>query len=188
MAAYERGKLSVIAGPMFAGKTSELLKRLLFLVHSDEKILVLKPIVDDRYNEPDQLVTHNKLKHEAVSVKDFERVKDHYTIKRYNYHTIFIDEVQFFNKGETLWFVEEGLRDGVNFVIAGLDQDSRGIPFDTTARLLGLADSVTKIRAVCNICGQKATKTQRLVKTPNRIEVGGAEIYEPRCHLHWKSK
>ena len=186
--AYNRGNLILVAGPMFAGKTSELLKRLLFLEHIGEKILVLKPDIDNRYNEPNALITHNKLKHEAVSVRDFEHVKDKYTVKRYNYHTVFIDEIQFFNKGETLWFVEEGLRDGVNFVISGLDQDSRGVPFDTTARLMALADEVIKIEAICNKCGQPARKTQRLASKASRIEIGGPETYEPRCHLHWKSQ
>ena len=85
----------------------------------------------------------------------------------YNFHTVFIDEVQFFDAKECIWFVEEALRNGVNVVIAGLDQDSRGVPFESTARLLALADEVLKIRAFCNICGKDAAKTQRLSrKTP----------------------
>ena len=93
---YKRGELEVIAGLMFAGKSSELLKRLLFLEHSGHKALVLKPLVDDRY-DPDKIVTHNKLSHPAISVIDLELVKDNYTIKPYNFHTVFIDEVQFFD-------------------------------------------------------------------------------------------
>ena len=184
---YKRGELEVIAGPMFSGKSSELLKRLLFLEHAGNKALVLKPVVDDRY-DPDRIVTHNKLSHPAVSVIDLELVKDNYTIKPYNFHTVFIDEVQFFDPKETLWFVEEGLREGVNFVCAGLDQDSRGVPFDTTARMLALADKIMKITSFCNVCGLSATKTQRLRKAGYRVNVGGAETYEPRCHLHWDSK
>jgi thymidine kinase len=184
---YKRGKLEVIAGPMFAGKSSELLKRLLFLEHSGKKVIVLKPVIDDRY-DANSIVTHNQLKHEALAVIDLELVKDNYTIKPYNFHTIFIDEVQFFDPKETLWFVEEGLREGVNFVCAGLDQDSRGVPFDTTARMLALADDVKKITAFCNVCGQTASKTQRLRNAGGRVNVGGAETYEPRCHEHWESK
>ena len=125
---YKRGKLEVIAGPMFAGKSSELLKRLLFIEHGGHKVLVLKPVIDDRYDS-NFIVTHNQLKHPAVAVIDLELVKDNYTIKPYNFHTVFIDEVQFFDTAETMWFIEEGLREGVNFVCAGLDQDSRGVPF-----------------------------------------------------------
>jgi thymidine kinase len=185
--AYPRGKLEVIAGPMFAGKSSELLKRLLFLEHGGHKVLVLKPVIDDRY-DANSIVTHNQLKHQALAVIDLELVKDNYTIKPYNFNTIFIDEVQFFDKKEAVWFVEECLREGVNVVCSGLDQDSRGVPFDTTARLLALADNVLKIKAFCNICGLEASKTQRLRATGGRVAVGGAESYEPRCHEHWESK
>jgi thymidine kinase len=184
---YKRGRLEVIAGPMFAGKSSALLKRLLFLEHSGNKALVLKPVIDDRY-DANSIVTHNQLKHDAVAVIDLELVKDNYTIKPYNFHTIFIDEVQFFDPKETLWFVEEGLREGVNFVCAGLDQDSRGVPFDTTARMLALADDIEKITAFCNVCGQSASKTQRLSTGGGRVNVGGADKYEPRCHEHWEGK
>lgn len=184
---YPRGQLEVIAGPMFAGKSSELLKRLLFIEHSGKKVLVLKPCIDDRYDS-NHIVTHNQLKHSCVSVIDLELVKDNYAIKPYNFHTIFIDEVQFFDSKETIWFVEEALRNGVNVVTAGLDQDSRGIPFETTSRLLALADSIVKIKAFCSICGKEASKTQRLSKKNSRIAVGGAGDYEPRCHEHWESK
>jgi len=185
--AYPRGKLEVIAGPMFAGKSSELLKRLLFLEHSGKKILALKPHIDDRY-DPNNIVTHNHLSHDALAVIDLELVKDNYTIRAYNFHTVFIDEVQFFDPNETSWFIEEGLRNGVHFVCAGLDQDSRGVPFETTARLLALADEIHKIRAFCNVCGKEASKTQRLTKHGGRVAIGGAEAYEPRCHEHWESK
>lgn len=189
MGTYPRGQLEVIAGPMFAGKSSELLKRLLFIEHSGKKVLVLKPCIDDRYDS-NHIVTHNQLKHSCVSVIDLELVRDNYTIKPYNFHTVFIDEVQFFDTNETLWFVEEGLREGVNFVCAGLDQDSRGVPFETTSRLLALADDAIKIRAFCSICGLDAGKTQRLraTKMSDRVKVGGVETYEPRCHEHWESK
>lgn len=185
--AYPRGKLEVIAGPMFAGKSSELLKRLLFLEHSGKKVLALKPHIDDRY-DPNNIVTHNHLSHDALAVIDLELVKDNYHIRPYNFHTVFIDEVQFFDAKETSWFVEEGLRSGVNFVCAGLDQDSRGVPFETTAMLLALADEIHKIRAFCNVCGKEASKTQRLTKLGGRVAIGGAEAYEPRCHEHWESK
>ncbi len=184
---YPRGKLEVIAGPMFAGKSSELLKRLLFLEHSGEKVLALKPHIDDRY-DPNSIVTHNHLSHDALAVIDLELVKDNYTIRRYNFHTVFIDEVQFFDAKETSWFVEEGLRNGVNFVCAGLDQDSRGVPFETTAMLLALSDEIVKLRAFCNVCGLQASKTQRINKGGGRVAIGGAEAYEPRCHSCWESK
>ena len=184
---YPRGKLEVISGPMFAGKSSELLKRLLFLEHSGKNVLALKPCIDDRYDAK-SIVTHNHLRHDALAVIDLELVKDNYTIMPYNFHTIFIDEVQFFDAKETVWFVEEILRNGVNVVAAGLDQDSRGVPFETTARLLALSDEILKIRAFCSICGKDASKTQRLSRNKSRVAVGGSEDYEPRCHEHWEPK
>lgn len=184
---YPRGKLEVISGPMFAGKSSELLKRLLFLEHSGKNILALKPVVDDRYDSK-SIVTHNHLSHDALAVIDLELVKDNYTLQPYNFHTVFIDEVQFFDAKETIWFVEETLRNGVNVVAAGLDQDSRGVPFETTARLLALADEIVKIRAFCNICGKEASKTQRMSRKTSRVAVGGSNDYEPRCHTHWEPK
>lgn len=184
---YPRGKLEVISGPMFAGKSSELLKRLLFLEHSGKNILALKPCIDDRYDAK-SIVTHNHLKHDALAVIDLELVKDNYTLMPYNFHTIFMDEVQFFEPKETVWFVEETLRNGVNVVCAGLDQDSRGVPFETTAKLLALADDITKIRAFCSICGKDASKTQRLSRKTSRVAVGGSDDYEPRCHEHWEPK
>ena len=84
--------------------------------------------------------------------------------------------------------MEEGLRNGVNFVCAGLDQDSRGVPFETTAMLLALSDEIVKLRAFCNVCGLQASKTQRINKGGGRVAIGGAEAYEPRCHSCWESK
>lgn len=169
---------------MFAGKSSSLLQQVLWLEHNQKKTLVIKPHIDDRY-DPDNIVTHDKLQHHCISAIDLELVKDNYNIKPYNFDTVFIDEVQFFDPKETLWFVEESLQSGVNFVCAGLDQDYRGVPFDTTARLMALAETVEKITAHCTVCGQPATKTHRTSKSNLRVQVGGAESYEPRCIEHW---
>lgn len=183
---YTRGQLEVIAGPMFAGKSSKLLQQILFLEFTGSNVLVLKPTVDDRY-DADSIVTHNNLKHPAVAVIDLQLVKDNYTIKPYNFHTIFIDEIQFFDSTDALMFVEEGLAQGVNFVVTGLDQDSTGKPFVTTALMLALADKANKVTSFCSVCGKTAHKSHRLRATGGRIKVGGADTYEPRCHEHWES-
>jgi thymidine kinase len=80
------------------------------------------------------------------------------------------------------------LRDGVHVIACGLDQDSRGIPFETTSMLMGLADCVEKIRANCTICGRDATKTYRVKAQGDRIQVGSIGMYEPRCIEHWEPK
>ena len=182
-----RGLLTLIAGPMFAGKSSSLLQKVLWLEHNQKKTLVIKPHVDDRY-DPNNIVTHDKLSHRCLTVIDLELVKDNYNIKPYNFDTVFIDEVQFFDPKETLTFVEEGLVSGVNFVCAGLDQDFKGVPFDTTARLMALSDNLERLKAHCTVCGMPATKTYRIKASGSRVQVGSMGMYEPRCLEHWEPK
>jgi thymidine kinase len=182
-----RGELTVISGPMYAGKTSYLLQKILWLKHQDASVLVVKPGIDNRYKE-NEIVTHNKLSFPCFSMNVWDDVVENFNLKYYNYNTVFLDEVQFMDSDSTLFHTEEALRNGVNIVAAGLDQDSRGIPFETTSRLLGLADKVEKITAFCNECGQAATKTQRIKAAGGRVAVGSTGMYEPRCIKHWSPK
>lgn len=182
-----RGSLEVFCGPMYAGKTSNLLKRVLWLDHQQKKVLVLKPASDNRYSE-DHIVTHNKLSYPSVSFTSFSEVDAKYNIKPYNYHTVFLDEVQFLDPKETLEHVNQWLSSGVNVVAGGLDQDSQGQPFETTSLLMGLADSIEKIKASCTVCGRDATKTFRVSDHGERLIIGSFGIYEPRCVEHWSPK
>jgi len=182
-----RGTLEVFAGPMYAGKTSKLLQRVLWLNHQHKKVLVIKPASDNRYSE-DTIVTHNQLSYPCVSFSEFSEIKDHYNIMPYNFNTVCLDEVQFMNTTQTLSGVEEWLQNGVNVICVGLDQDSRGIPFETTSQLLGLAEKATKITTICNTCGKPATKTYRLKAQGDRVQVGSMGMYEPRCLEHWEPK
>ena len=106
----------------------------------------------------------------------------------YNYNTVCLDEIQFMATKDTLSSVEMWLRNGVNVIAAGLDQDSRGVPFETTSQLLGLADCVEKIKAICTVCGKPATKTYRIKASGSRVQVGSMGMYEPRCLEHWEPK
>ena len=182
-----RGSLEVFAGPMYAGKTTLLLQRVLWLDHQQKKILVIKPSKDNRYNE-DTIVTHNQLSYPCISFSEFSEIEDNYNIMPYNYNTVCLDEVQFMDGKDTLSSVEMWLRNGVNVIAAGLDQDSRGIPFETTSQLLGLADKSEKIKAICTVCGKEATKTYRVKASGDRIQVGSMGMYEPRCLEHWEPK
>ncbi len=182
-----RGSLEVFAGPMYAGKTTLLLQRVLWLDHQQKKILVIKPSKDNRYNE-DTIVTHNQLSYPCISFSEFSEIEDNYNIMPYNYNTVCLDEVQFMDCKDTLSSVEMWLRNGVNVIAAGLDQDSRGIPFETTSQLLGLADKSEKIKAICTVCGKEATKTYRVKASGDRIQVGSMGMYEPRCLEHWEPK
>ena len=180
-----RGTLETIVGAMFAGKTSELLKRILWAKHQEKKILVVKPIIDNRYSEK-LLITHNNLSHECYSMKNWNDTNKEFNLVKENFDVVFLDEVQFMNPSETIDNVEKILNAQIDVVCAGLDQDSRGKPWETSSFLLGLSDKITKIYGFCNVCGLEATKTYRKVQGGERTQVGASEIYEPRCLKHWK--
>ncbi len=182
-----RGTLETIVGAMFAGKTSELLKRILWAEHQGKKILVIKPKIDNRYSEK-LISTHNNLSHECYAMNDWMDVNSNFKFSSNNYNVIFLDEIQFMNSKETIKNVEELLQKGIDVVCAGLDQDSRGKPWETSSYLLGLADKITKIYGFCNVCGLEATKTYRKIEGGERTQVGASNIYEPRCLKHWKPR
>ena len=109
-------------------------------------------------------------------------------LKENNYDVLFLDEVQFMNAKETIDVVDGFLNDGIDVICSGLDQDSRGKPWETSSFLMGLADKVTKIYGFCNVCGLEATKTYRKIEGGSRTQVGSANIYEPRCLKHWEPR
>ena len=182
-----RGTLETIVGAMFAGKTSELLKRILWAEHQGKKILVIKPIIDNRYSEG-LISTHNNLSHVCQSMNNWEEVNNRFILTKKYYDTLFCDEVQFMNSEDTIKNIEQSLQNGIDVVCSGLDQDSRGKPWETSSLLLGLADKITKIYGFCNVCGLEATKTYRKVEGGSRTQVGAADIYEPRCLKHWEPR
>ena len=101
---------------------------------------------------------------------------------------VFLDEIQFMDTKDTLSNVEIILNKGIDVVCAGLDQDSRGKPWETSSMLLGLSDKIVKIYGFCNVCGLEATKTFRKTSGGERTQVGAANIYEPRCLKHWEPR
>ena len=179
-----RGKLETIVGAMFAGKTSELLKRILWAKHQNKNIIVIKSIIDNRYAQ-EKIITHNDLSHECFSMKDWSDVNEKFIFKDNLVDVVFLDEIQFMNTKETIDNIEIILNNGIDVVCAGLDQDSRGRPWETSAMLLGLSDKIIKIYGFCNVCGMEATKTFRKNEGGGRTQVGAADIYEPRCLKHW---
>ena len=182
-----RGKLETIVGAMFAGKTSELLKRILWAKHQSKKIIVIKPIIDNRYDQ-EKIITHNDLSHDCFSMKNWKHVNDKFKFNRDVVDVLFLDEIQFMSTVETLENVETILNNGIDVVCSGLDQDSRGRPWETSSMLLGLSDKIIKIYGFCNVCGMEATKTFRKTEGGGRTQVGAADIYEPRCLKHWEAR
>ena len=132
-----RGNLETIVGAMFAGKTSELLKRILWAKHQNKKIIVIKPSLDDRYSN-EKIITHNDLSHECYAMNDWSTTLKKFTFEKSEVDMVFLDEIQFMDTKHTLNNVEIILSKGIDVVCAGLDQDSRGKPWETSSMLLGL--------------------------------------------------
>ena len=182
-----RGNLETIVGAMFAGKTSELLKRILWAKHQNKKIIVIKPSIDNRYSN-EKIITHNDLSHECYAMSAWDKVLKKFTFHKREVDMVFLDEIQFMDTTDTIKNVENILNNGIDVVCAGLDQDSRGKPWETSSMLLGLSDKILKIYGFCNVCGLEATKTFRKTQGGERTQVGAANIYEPRCLKHWEPR
>jgi thymidine kinase len=176
------GRIEVIAGCMFSGKTEELIRRLRRVVSAKQPVLLVKPSIDDRYSDK-EVVSHSDYRMSAQPIRTLrpERIAELWEEVGCPL-TLGIDEGQFF---PGLAPVVEGLAArGVRVLVAGLDLDYRGGPF-LDPKLLALAEDVTKLTAVCMTCGSPANRTQRLSGGTERVEVGAAEAYEARCREHW---
>ena len=182
-----RGNLETIVGAMFAGKTSELLKRILWAKHQNKKIVVIKPNIDNRYSNK-KIITHNDLSHDCYSMVNWEITLKDFEFSKKKVDVVFFDEIQFMETKDTLKNIEIILNKGIDVVCAGLDQDSRGKPWETSSMLLGLSDKILKIYGFSNVCGLEATKTFRKTEGGDRTQVGAANFYEPRCLKHWEPR
>ena len=152
-----------------------------------QKIIVIKPSIDNRYSN-EKIITHNDLSHECYSMSNWETTLKKFVFEKSKVDMVFLDEIQFMDTNETLKNVEDLLNKGIDVVCAGLDQDSRGKPWETSSMLLGLSDKIVKIYGFCNVCGIEATKTYRKTEGGERTQVGAANIYEPRCLKHWEPR
>jgi thymidine kinase len=185
MMKHHTGRIEVICGSMFSGKTEELIRRARRAVIAKQKVQVFKPDVDIRYGT-EHVTSHNGQAFEAVPVPDAHAIL---TQLAPDTTVVAIDEAQFFDPGiETV--TEQLAHRGIRVIIAGLDVDFRGEPFGSMPALLCCADEVQKLHAICMICGENATRTQRLVNgQPARyddpiIVIGASESYEARCRDH----
>ncbi len=170
------GWIEVICGPMFSGKSEELIRRLRRAEIARQRVQIFKPGIDQRYSE-DHIVSHSELKIRSDSVKDAAELESKLDRR---VEVIGIDEVQFL--GEGIVDVVVRLADvGKRIVIAGLDTDYLGRPFHPMPELLAVADEITKTLAICMQCGNPAKHTQRLVASKDLIVVGAAGMYEARC-------
>ncbi len=169
------GWIEVIVGSMYSGKTEELIRRLRRAQIARQRVEIFKPTLDDRYAR-DQIVSHSELRIPSRSVRNARDVLRW----AHEAQVIGIDEGQFL--GPALLDVCERLaRQGKRVIVAGLNQDYMGKPFEPMPQLLAIAEYITKTLAICMVCGAPANRTYRKVARAGRVVVGGSDLYEARC-------
>lgn len=169
------GWIEVICGSMFSGKTEELIRRLRRAQIAKQKVAIFKPRIDIRYSD-DHIVSHNDQRIPSISVASPREILK---LGR-DAQVLGIDEVQFFDN-TIVDICEQLANEGKRVIVAGLDQDYKGDPFEPMPHLLAVAEYITKTLAICVICGNPANKTQRISSHEERVVVGATEIYEARC-------
>lgn len=179
------GHVEVICGSMFCGKTDELIRRLRRATIARQKVQVFKPAIDGRYNL-EKVTSHAGSEFDATplatSAEILGQLKPSTTV-------VAVDEAQFFDDG-IIEVVEELANRGIRVLVAGLDMNFKGEPFACMPVLMARAERVDKLQAICMVCGEAASRTQRLVNgMPARYDdpviiVGASEMYEARCRLH----
>jgi thymidine kinase len=170
------GWIEVIVGPMFSGKSEELIRRLRRAEIARKRVQIFKPQIDNRYSKT-EIVSHSGLEIQSDPVKDADEI-----VRKVNLLTevIGIDEGQFL--GESLVTVCQKLAEaGKRVIVSGLDMDYLGRPFEPMPRLLTTAEEITKLLAICIRCGNPAVHTQRMVHSDELIVVGAKGMYEARC-------
>ncbi|MCB1111781.1 MAG: thymidine kinase [Chlamydiales bacterium] len=181
-----QGKLEVICGSMFSGKTNELLNRLKRAEYAKKDVITIKHQVDNRWSYS-CIVTHDGIERDARTITSCEEGLDALQqLTRQGADVVGIDEIQFFPEW-TVGVIEEMVACGIRVIAAGLDMDYRRQPFGIVPDLMAIADEVTKLRAICMKCGEEANFTQRLhdglpaTHDEQTVVVGGKECYEARC-------
>jgi len=170
------GWIEVITGSMFSGKSEELIRRVRRAQIARQRVQLFKPRVDARYSSED-IVSHSEMKMPSQVVESATEIL---ALVRPKTQVVAIDEGQFYDM--SLVEVVDALADrGLRVIVAGLDQDYRGHPFEPMPQLMAVAEYVDKTLAVCMQCGSPANRSQRLVQTEDRVVVGGAKEYEARC-------
>jgi thymidine kinase len=182
---HKVGSLEVITGSMFCGKTEELIRRLRRARIAKQQVQVFKPAVDSRYNHQ-KVTSHSGIDVDAIPVESSQAILD---LLEQNTTVVGIDEVQFFDD-DIINVVEKLAEQGVRVIVTGLDMNFRGEPFGCMPHLMARAERVEKLQAICMVCGEEASRTQRLVDGKPAfyddpiVVVGAQEMYEARCRQH----
>ena len=171
-----QGWIEVVVGSMFSGKSEELIRRLRRAQIARQKVQIFKPKLDTRYDD-DHIVSHSEMRIQSVPVGSSRELLQHVEDDT---EVVGIDEGQFFDL--ELPMICNTLADrGKRVIVAGLDQDYLGKPFDPMPQLLAIAEYITKTLAICMVCGSPANHTQRLVASEDRVLLGAQGTYEARC-------
>jgi thymidine kinase len=173
------GWVEVVCGCMFSGKTEELIRRMTRAQIARQKLQVFKPAIDDRYGR-EVVASHNSNSIQSRPVESSQQILE---LLDDCTRVVGIDEAQFFDAG-LVEVVERLATRGIRVVVAGLDMDYLGRPFGPMPQLLAIAEQVTKLSAICMVCGAPATRSQRMAAHGETVLVGAHEAYEARCRAH----
>jgi thymidine kinase len=177
------GRIEVITGPMFSGKSEELIRRLKRAHIARQRVVSYKPDIDLRYHRT-AIASHGSQTHEATAVATVEDLKASLFPQLHDIDVLGIDEAQFFDP-TIIPLMVELVHLGKRILIAGLDTTFDAEPFGPIPALMAIADEVTKLSAVCMVCGAPAIHTQRLGQSQQLVLVGSAGLYEARCRTHF---
>jgi len=178
----EVGWIEVVTGCMFSGKTEELIGRLRRAQYARQSVVVFKPRIDSRY-AVDSVGSHSGHRMRSIQVERSDEIMPLVG----DAMVVGVDEAQFFDSG-LVEVCERLANQGKRVIVAGLDLDYRGVPFEPIPHLMAVAEYVTKKLAICMVCGNPADRSQRIVDLGGRVLVGESEAYEARCRLHWQAE
>lgn len=179
---FSSGTIEIICGPMFSGKSDELLKKVMYLKYASIKTLIIKPKFDNRFSE-DEIVSRSGAKHKAFNASNAEEIQ-HFLSKQ-KYQALVIDEAHFF-KSDVFDLVVKKADQGMYIIIAGLDSDFQRRPFGIMPKLIAVAEKVQKLQAICLQCKKFASFTYRKIADHKLNLLGDVDTYEARCRKCWQ--
>ena len=176
------GWVEVVTGCMFSGKTSELIRRVQRAMYARQSVVVFRPRIDDRYTD-DSVGSHSGQTLRSIQIDSAAQIPGLVADAK----VVAIDEAHFLGV-ELVEIVENLANAGRRVIVAGLDMDYRGVPFEPLPQLLAMSEYITKNLAICMVCGNPADRSQRMVERDGRFLVGAADSYEARCRGHWSAE
>lgn len=186
---YRQGRIEVVCGSMFSGKTEELIRRIKRATFARQRVVIFKPQIDTRYSE-EEVVSHDRNAVMSVPLSTSAEILDYLSSHAtstdgYDFDVVGIDEAQFFGM-DLVAVCNQLANNGVRVIIAGLDMDFQCTPFGPIPALCAVADEVTKVHAICVKCGALAYVSHRLVHDQNQVLIGEQTEYEPLCRECYK--